>query len=61
MKDFQLVRYCADEATVLGTARFWLIGWLDILRGVIRVASFGTLDTDAKLWFLLNTKAKKPR
>jgi len=61
MKDFQLVRYCADEATVLGIIRFWLIGWLDILRGVIRVGSFGTLDTDLKLWFELHTGIKKLR
>lgn len=56
MKDFQLVRYCADEATPTGMLWLWCLGWLDMLRGIIRVGSFGALDTDVKLWFLVRTK-----
>lgn len=58
MKDFQIIRYCADEATIPGILRFWCLGWLDMLRGIIRVGSFGTLDTDAKLWFVQRNKLR---
>jgi len=61
MKDFQLVRYCADEAAPLGIFSLWCLGWLDLLRGIIRVASFGTFDTDAKLWFQVRAKPTKLR
>ena len=61
MKDFQLVRYSGDEHTATGMLALWCLGWFDLLRGVIRVGSFGTLDTDAKLWFLVHTDPTKSR
>lgn len=61
MKDFQLVRYYADEANGFGIFCLWCFGWLDLLRGVIRVASFGTLDTDAKIWLLVYLERRARR
>lgn len=41
--------------------RLWCLGWLDMLRGFIRVVSFGALDSDAKIWFLARTKLTTTR
>lgn len=45
-----MIRYTGDEMTVSGVALAWVFGWADLLRGFIRVISFGLLDSDLKLW-----------
>lgn len=61
MKDFQLVRYCGDENTVMGLLYLWVLGWLGLFQGLIRICSAGTLDTDLKLWFVLRQDLTKKR
>lgn len=61
MKDFQLVRYCGDGSAAPAMLRLWCLGWLDMLRGFIRVVSLGALDSDAKIWFLARTKLTTTR
>ena len=61
MRDFQLVRYCGDENTAVGLFHLWVLGWLSLFQGLIRICSAGTLDTDLKLWFVLRQDLKKKR
>ena len=50
-----MVRYTGNEMTVGALARAWCLGWTDLIRGLLRVCSFGLLDTDAKLWLKVRT------